>query len=234
MMVRPVKTSIFRERDDLFAFIVAHVPAMRDGSILAVTSKIVALAEGRVADVKDKDRIIRAESTWALKTKHVWLTEKDGMLVANAGADESNAGGKLILLPRDSFAAARALREKLRTHYRIKKLGVVITDSRVVPLRAGVVGVALGYAGFRGARDYRGEKDLSGRKMRFTQTNVADSLATAATLAMGEGSERHPLALITDAPVEFTDRVNKNELRIPLTDDMYAPLFRINAKRRKR
>ena len=95
-----------------------------------------------------------------------------------------------------------------------------------MPLRAGVVGVALGYAGFKGLRDYRGKKDISGRKLKFTQTDVADSLATAAVLAMGEGSERQPLAVITNAPVVFTDRVNKKELLIPLKDDMYAPLFR--------
>jgi coenzyme F420-0:L-glutamate ligase len=233
MQVRAVRTRMFKEGDDLVAFIAHHIKTVPEGSVLAVTSKIAALAEGRVAEVKDKDRIIKKESTWAKKTKYVWLTEKDGMILANAGLDESNADGKLVLLPRDSFKAAEVLRLRLTQLYKVK-LGVVVTDSRVMPLRAGVVGVALGYAGFRGVRDYRGKKDLSGRKLKFTQTNIADSLATAAVLAMGEGSERQPLAVITDAPVEWTNRTDKKELLIPLKDDMYAPLFRTGARKRKR
>jgi len=230
MHVTCVKTRIFKEGEELFAFVSSHVPKLNDGSILVVTSKIVALAEGRIADLKDKDRIIKQESTWAVKTKYVWLTEKDGMILANAGVDASNAGGKLILLPKDSFKTADNLRKQLLKYYKIKNLGVVITDSRIMPLRAGVVGVALGYAGFKGLRDYRGKKDISGRKLKFTQTDVADSLATAAILVMGEGSERRPLAVITHAPVQFTARVNKKELLIPLKDDMYAPLFPKNRR----
>jgi coenzyme F420-0:L-glutamate ligase len=225
MKIQAIKTSVFKEGGNLVRFIAVHAPKLKDGAVLAVTSKIVALAEGRTASLKDAEKIIRAESDWALKTKYVWLTEKDGMILANAGVDESNADGKLVLLPKDSFKTANVLHRALLKHYRVKKLGVIITDSRVTPLRAGVVGVALGYAGFKGVRDYRGKKDLHGRKLKFTQTDVADSLATAATLAMGEGSERQPLAVITDAPVEWTNRVNKKELLIPLKDDMYAPLF---------
>lgn len=234
MQIHPVKTALFKEGEDLLMFIVRHVPALKDGSILAVTSKIVALAEGRTADPKDMEKIVRAESLWALKTKHVWLTEKDGMLTANAGVDASNAGGKLILLPKDSFAVAARLCKELKRHFKLKRLGIVITDSRVAPLRAGVTGVALGYAGFQGVRDYRGKKDLSGRTLKFTQTNVADSLATAAAFVMGEGSERQPLAVITHAPVSYTERVSAKELTIPFKDDMYAPLFKHPKRMRKR
>src|SRR3989344_2817497 len=226
MQVRPVKTRIFKQGDDLIAFVEKYIPKLENGSILAGTSKGVALAEGRVASVKDKEKTIRRESTWAKKTKHVWLTEKAGMILANAGVDESNADGKLILLPRDSFKVSQRIRSSILQNTRITKLGVIITDSRVLPLRAGVVGVALGYAGFKGLRDYRGKRDIFGRILKFTQTNIADSLATAAVLAMGEGSERQPLCIIEGAPVEFTKRVNKKELLISPKDDMYAPLFK--------
>ena len=237
MNVRPIKTRIFKEGEDLVAFIVRHVPRLRNGSVLVVTSKIVALAERRTAVVKskkEKERIIRSESTWVLPTKHVWLTEKDGMILANAGVDESNANRKLILLPEDSFASARRIHSSLLQNYRIKKLGVLITDSRVAPLRAGVVGIALGYAGFKGLRDYRGTKDIFGRALKFTQTDVADSLASAAAFVMGEGSERQPLAVIEGASVEFTDKVNPKELLIPLKEDMYRPLFRHSGQVRTR
>lgn len=233
MQVRPIKTRIFKEGKDLLVFIKKHVPKLRNGSILVITSKIVALAERRTigsVSSAQKAAVIRKESTWSMKTKYVWLTEKDGMILANAGVDESNADGKLILLPKDSYAAAAKLRAALKKHYKLTKLGIVITDSRIMPLRAGVVGVALGYVGFRGLRDYRGKKDIHGRKLKFTQTDIADSLATTAVLAMGEGSERQPLAIITEAPVEFRDAVNRKELLIALKNDMYQPLV---AKRKR-
>jgi len=225
MNIRPIKTRVFEEGEDLLSFITKYIPKLKDGSVLVVTSKIVALSEGRTARIQDSKKIIRAESDWVLQTKHVALTEKDGMILANAGVDESNANGKVILLPEDSFKTAQTLRSNILQNVAIKKLGVIISDSRVMPLRAGVVGIALGYAGLKGVRDYRGKTDLFGRRLKFTQTDVADSLATAAALVMGEGNERQPLAVIEDAPVVFTGRVNKKELLIPMKDDMYYPLF---------
>lgn len=229
MTINPVKTSVFEEGDNLVKFIVHHVPKLPNKSILVVTSKIVALAEKRTAQyqgLKAKEKLIKSESQWALRTKYVWATLKDGALVASAGIDESNGNGKLILLPFDSMRAAENLRKKLRRIYKIFDLGLLITDSRIAPLRAGVLGIALGYAGFAGLRDYRGKLDIFGRKLKYTQTNIADSLATAATLIMGEGRERHSLAIISRAPVEFITKVKRDELKIDIKDDMYGPLFK--------
>ncbi|MBI4086816.1 coenzyme F420-0:L-glutamate ligase [Candidatus Kaiserbacteria bacterium] len=228
MITRPIKTRVFEEGEDLFAFVTWYLKKVPERLVLVVTSKIVALAEERTAVAADehaKEKLIREESEFALKTKYVWLTIKDGAVMASAGIDESNANGKLILLPKDSFKIARILRKKLRQHYKVKELGVLITDSRTIPLRAGVGGVALGYAGFRGIRDYRGTPDIFGRILTFSRTDVADSLATAAVLVMGEGNEQRPLALITKAPVEFRDTISRTELRIDIKDDMYRPLF---------
>jgi len=238
MNTRAVKTRIFREGDDLVSFITKYVPRLKEGSILAVTSKVVALAEGRTASIrneKEKAALIKKESSWMLRThKRWWWTKKDGALLVNAGIDESNADGKVVLLPADSFKAAAELRSALKRKYGVKKLGVVITDSRISPMRNGVTGLALGYAGFRGVRDYRGKKDLFGRTLSVTVTDVADSIATAAAFVMGEGSERQPLAVIEDAPVEFVERVDRNEARISPKEDMYAPLFRLKRHRGKR
>jgi F420-0:gamma-glutamyl ligase len=140
--------------------------------------------------------------------------------------DESNADGRLLLLPKDSWKSAMMLRKKLMKHYQVKKLGILITDSRLLPLRAGVVGVALGYAGFKGVRDYRGTPDLFGRKLKLSRTDVADSLATAAVFLMGEGNESMPLAVIHDAPVQYTNNTNRKELTIDPKEDVYAPLFK--------
>lgn len=228
MLVRSVRTRVFKEGENLERFIVAHIPKIEDGAVLVVTSKIVALSEKRtvrVTERRTKESLIREESELAIPTKYAWLTVKDGTVMATAGIDESNANGKLILLPKDSFTAAARLRSLLITKYKVKRLGVLITDSRVLPLRSGVTGVALGYAGFKGLVDYRGKKDIFGRALKMTQVNAADALATAAVYLMGEGNEQCPLAVIEDAPVTFASRVRKNELRISIEDDLYRPLF---------
>jgi len=229
MQIKAIKTRIFRENEDLLQFILKYVKKLPEKSILAITSKIVALAEGRFVEYKNKKQkieLIKKESDFALKTKYVWLTIKDNTVMASAGIDESNANGKMILLPKNSFRTAEKIRRSLKEKYKIKKLGVVITDSRVFPLRAGIVGVVLGYAGFKAIRDYRGAKDIFGRVLKMSRTDVGDSLATAAVLCMGEGKEQQPLALITDAPVEFVEKINKKELNIDVKDDLYLPLFR--------
>jgi coenzyme F420-0:L-glutamate ligase len=229
MKIEARKTRVFKENENLFSFITSYLPKVSEGSVIVITSKIVALSEGRTAVIKnnkEKDLLIKKESTFALRTELVWLTVKDGTVMANAGIDESNANGKIILLPKDSFKSAVQLHTKLMKHYKIKKLGILITDSRLMPLRAGVVGVALGYAGFSGIKNYVGKKDMFGRKFKFEQTDIADSLATAAVLCMGEGNEQKPLAVITGASIVFTNKLNKNELRIDPKKDLYAPLFK--------
>lgn len=228
MKIIPITTKVFHEGEDIIRFITAHLRHLKECSVLVVTSKIVALAEGRTAIIENdqtKELLIRAESELALPTKYCWLTVKDGMVMASAGIDESNGNGKLILLPKDSFGSARFLRRVLRHKYGIGRLGVVIADSRTMPLRAGVTGVAVGYAGLRGIRDYRGKPDIFGRKFRISQTDVVDSIAAAAVLVMGEGNEQRPLAVIEDAPVEFCDKIRRNELRIKSEDDMYRLFF---------
>jgi F420-0:gamma-glutamyl ligase len=228
MQIKAIKTEVFTENEDLLEFIFKYYKKIPENSIVVVTSKIVALSEGRTSlckNTKEKIKIIKEESSFAIKTKYTWLTIKDSTVMAQAGIDESNANGKIILLPNDSFKSAEFLRKKLIKRFHLKKLGILITDSRLMPLRAGVVGVALGYAGFSGIKNYIGKKDIFGRKLKMSRTDVADSLATSAVLCMGEGKEQQPLALITDAPIVFTQKINRNELIINPKDDLYAPLF---------
>jgi len=146
----------------------------------------------------------------------------------NAGVDESNANCKIILLPKNANYSARVLRQRLLKHFHLKNLGIIITDSRTLPLRSGITGVALGYSGFRGRKDYRKTKDLFGRPFHFSQTNVADSLAAAAVLVMGEGNECQPLALIENAPLQFCNRNYQADLAVSIKNDMYRPLFLTN------
>lgn len=232
MQIEPIKTRIFKEGEDLFSFILAYVKKLPEYSVLVVTSKIVALSENRTTVIdlsiphdQMREQIIKAESEYMLRTKYTWLTIKDGMVMSSAGIDESNANGKIILLPKNSFKTAQIIRKQLQKKYKVKNLGVLITDSRLFPLRAGIVGAAIGYAGFKGVRDYRGTPDIFGRILKLSRTDVADSLATASVLCMGEGRERRPLAIITKASVDFTERVNKKELMMDPREDLYQPLF---------
>jgi coenzyme F420-0:L-glutamate ligase len=228
MKITPIKTRIFRENENLLSFIFEYVKKLPESSVLVVTSKIVALSEGRTVEYKNekqKAKIIKQESDFAMKTRLVWLSIKDGMVVANAGIDESNARGKLILLPKDSFESAELLRKKIAQKFNLKNFGVLITDSRLMPLRAGVVGVATGYAGFSGIRNYIGKKDIFGRVLKMSKTDIADSLATSAVLCMGEGKEQQPLAMITNVPVVFTKKIDRKELLIDPREDLYLPLF---------
>jgi coenzyme F420-0:L-glutamate ligase/coenzyme F420-1:gamma-L-glutamate ligase len=126
--------------------------------------------------------------------------------MANAGIDQSNVGGEgeqVLLLPRDPDASAAALKAKLDTEFGVK-FGVIINDSFGRAWRNGVVGVALGAAGVPSLRDLVGKPDLFGRKMRVTEIAVADEIAAAASLLMGQAAEGipavHVRGLVCDAP----------------------------------
>lgn len=228
MKIQALKTGVFEQGDDITSFIEKYAGTALEKTVIVVTSKIVALSEHRVAEFRDeesKEILIKAESDYAVKTKWTWMTIKDKMLMANAGIDESNAKGKLVLLPRDSFKQAEIIRDYFCSRYGIKDLGVVISDSHCIPLRAGVIGAALGYAGFHGLREYAGKPDIFGRELQLTHSNVPDSLAAAAVLCMGEGNEQQPLALITGIELEWSNQVNSQELDIDPSDDMFHPLF---------
>ncbi len=227
MQVIAIRTEIFKEKDDLPSFIVRFITHVEEKTVLVVSSKVVALWKGNTVlyeNKAQKEHLIKAHSTAALQTPLAWFTLKDGMVMTNAGIDESNADGKLILLP-DCYACAEELCTALKQAWQVQQLGVVVTDSMILPLRAGVIGAAVGYAGFRGVRDLRGQPDIFGKKLQTTLVNVADSLATAATLTMGEADEQQPLCLIQNAPVVFTQNTNRAEIQYPAQNDLYTPLL---------
>lgn len=219
---------MFRENESLENFLTTHLSRIKEGDLVVITSKIVALSQGRVVPNLPslKAEWIRKESARVIRTPWCWLTLRKGQWCANAGIDESNAGGKLILFPSDPFRVAWEVRRFLLRKYRVRKVAVLITDTRSIPLRVGVMGVAVGYAGFSGLKSYVGSPDLFGRKLHRTQSNRADGLAASAVTVMGEGSERTPLAIIRGAPLHYTQRRPRpRELFMRPQNDLYRPIF---------
>lgn len=157
----------------------------------------------------------------------VHLSIKHGLLIPSAGIDESNTEGDYyILYPQRPYHSAQLLWKTLTHHYKVKNLGILITDSHTHALRRGVTGIGLSYWGFEGTKNLIGEKDLFGREFKMTHVNYVDGLSAAAVLMMGEGTSAHPLALIENAPVVFTDKViDPKEIEISIKDDLYAPLI---------
>lgn len=241
MKVKTIKTHKITLKDkDIFKILDKYLLNMEEKSILAVTSKIVSICEGRVVkiiktDKSDKDRLIEKESQYYLPRNrnkyNVSFTITNNLLAASAGIDESNGNGYYILWPKDPQKSADKIRKYLEKRFKLKNIGVIITDSKTTPLRWGVTGGAIAHSGFLALKDYIGEKDLFGRAFVFEKLNIADSLSTAAVAVMGEGSEQTPLAIISDIPfVKFNSKSpSKKEiqdLKISIEDDLYAPFLK--------
>ena len=232
MKTKSIQTSVFSSGGDLIDFIVKHIKnKITENSILAVTSKIVSLAEGRVVSRKgvDKKALIKKESDYYLgeAAYGCHLTIHQGLLIPSAGVDESNAHGDLyILYPKDPWISAKKIHQAVSKKFSLKNFGVLITDSRTLPLRAGTVGTALAYYGFLAVKDMVGKKDLFKRPLKMTKMNMADALAGSAVLLMGEGAERCPLALIHSAPVVFSRKSDQDKLSMPVKEDLYYPLYK--------
>ena len=233
LLVHALRTEIFGAGDDLVQFVAASVPAtlVREELVLLVTSKIVSLAEERLvahASIAKQDLVRREADVFFGEIGHgCFLTVKENLLLPSAGIDESNsATGDYILFPADPFASAEKLRQALQKRWGLQRLALLITDSHTSPLRRGVTGICLSYAGFKGVRSMVGKPDLFGRELRMTQMNLADGLAAAAVLMMGEGNESRPLAVIENAPIEFSEKSDRAQLNMPLEEDLYYPLLR--------
>jgi len=212
MIVTPIKTHRIEPNDTLFAILDSHLPKIVENSIVAIASKIISLCENSLANQNtDKKTLIQQEADFCFpppsNLEDFCLTLKDHRLIPNSGIDESNCVSAYIQLPQKPQTSAKKIWHYLRKRDRIKNLGIVITDSNITPLRRGVTGIALGWCGFKPLYDYTGQTDLFGRPLQVTQINLLDSLATTATLVMGEGKEQTPIVLIQDAPrIKFQNR----------------------------
>ncbi|MHA2005831.1 MAG: coenzyme F420-0:L-glutamate ligase [Promethearchaeota archaeon] len=226
-----IKLPLIKENDNLLQIIVENIKnrgdSLREGDIIVIAEKVVATAQGRVvtlSDVKsvskkaknlatayDMDErfvelILREASMILGGMYHVILAKVNDFLIANAGIDQSNAGpDRVVLLPENLKEIVWNYWRDLREEYGLKKLGVIISDSRVQPLRKGTIGIAIATAGFEPVEDLRGQPDLFNRPMEITQRAIADDLTSAAQFLLSEANQQTPVVIIRNSNVEFTE-----------------------------
>jgi coenzyme F420-0:L-glutamate ligase/coenzyme F420-1:gamma-L-glutamate ligase len=207
--------------DDLAAIILAALEqsdlTLATGDVLVLAQKVVSKAEGRTVDLRtvvpspeaislgedtQKDprivELILAESTEVLRHRPgaLIVAHRLGLVLANAGIDRSNVGGdEVLLLPRDPDHSCAELRSALRAATDTD-VGVMIIDSIGRAWRNGTIGTAIGVAGLPGLLDLRGTPDLFGRALETTEVGLADELAAAASLVMGQAAEGKPVVLV--------------------------------------
>ena len=246
MRLYAVKTRIIKTGDDMVEVILQSLQEqnlkLENNDILAVTSKIIACAEGRVvklSDVKPSDRAEEFARQFSLQpefaelilreadkiyggVEKAVLTLKNGVLTANAGIDNKNAPKDYVVLwPNGAQKWAARIREEIKRKIG-KHVAVLIVDSGLVPLRMGTTGLALAVAGFKPVKDCRGDKDIYGKTLIITRHAIADDLASAVHLLMGEAAEKTPEVLIKDAPVDFDDNVyGSADMMIPFKECIF-------------
>jgi coenzyme F420-0:L-glutamate ligase/coenzyme F420-1:gamma-L-glutamate ligase len=207
----------------------ARSGGLRERDVLVIAQKIVSKAEGRYVDLDriapapraveiaqqcEKDprliEVILSESVEVVRVRPGLIITRHrlGFVSANAGVDRSNVApdgiDRVLLLPIDPDRSAAKIRSALRDRFGIN-LAVVIADSHGRPHRLGTVGVAIGLSGLPGVEDWRGRKDLFGYTLQHTEVGIADQIAAAATLLLGQAAESIPAVIVRGAPFEPRD-----------------------------
>jgi len=239
MLVKVIKTrKIIPPQDDLLSAIKQSFLKfkLKEKSIIVITSKVVSIWKGdciKIDKNTDKDVLVKQQADLYLKNTHpkynVMLTIKNNILIPTSGIDESNANGYYILWPKKPFECAKEIYDFIKKEFKLKNFGVIISDSHTTPLRTGIMGIGISYYGFYPLRDYRNKKDIFGRKLKMSQTNIVDSLSASAVYLMGEGAEQMPIAVIEDVgDIRFIEKdfSKTNPLLINIDEDIYNPVLK--------
>ena len=220
---------------------------LQEGDILVIGQKIVSKAEGRMVNLAsvmpsnraielaaeiEKDprmlELVLRESKSILRTRPgtIIVEHRLGFICANAGIDHSNVAGEakdseewVLLLPENPDRSAECIRQRLEEACKVR-LGVMIIDSHGRAWRMGTVGVAIGVAGLPALLDLRGKPDLFGYNLRITQVGVADELAAAASLVMGQAAEGTPIVHVRGFPYPLREAAFAELLR-PTDQDLF-------------
>jgi len=230
LTITPVEAPVKQEAFDLITIIddafKHNEVTLQNGDVLALSSKYVAISEGRIvnlADVTASSEAFEIAERFHMNPQmaqlviqeadHIFggipmgflLTYKDGIISPNAGLDRSNIpSGQVVLFPEKPYHKAQEIREQIREKLGVD-IGVILTDSWLMPGRIGTTGVALSTAGFKPVLDERGKIDLFGNPMQVTQRGIADSICAAAQLVMGETAESTPIAIVGNSGVELSN-----------------------------
>lgn len=214
--------------DDIAQLVIAALAdnnlVLQAGDVLVLAQKIVSKAEDcyvEFADVEpseaalelatrsDKDprqaELILRESREVLRVRPgvVIVEHRNGYVHANAGIDKSNIAidqdnPRVLLLPQDPDASAQELREALAEATGVAPQ-IIINDSAGRAWRNGTVGIAIGTAGLKPLFTQIGDTDMFGNILEVTEPAVADELAAAASLVMGQAAEACPVVLARGA-----------------------------------
>jgi coenzyme F420-0:L-glutamate ligase/coenzyme F420-1:gamma-L-glutamate ligase len=216
---------------------------VKDDDVVVVTHVVVSVAENRLANLDeivpsefarnlakrlDRDpalvEVVLRESRGIRRIgESVLITETHhGFVCANSGVDKSNVAGErmVALLPSDPDTSAVRIRNEIREASGCN-VAVIISDTFGRPLRIGEVNVAIGVAGLKPIRDRRGEKDLFGYVLKVKQTAVADELASAAELVIGQADEGVPAAIIRGYKYLPSEDSKATELVRPREKDLF-------------
>jgi F420-0:gamma-glutamyl ligase len=239
MIIQAIKTPLFKKGEKLAPFIIRQLKKEKNlpkEFVLVLTSKLLSISENRLVSPQkiSKAKLIKKTADIYLgKSFHdVHITIHKGLLIPSAGIDCSNSeNGHFILFPKSPFASAQKILKEIKKQFRDKKIALLISDSRSTPLRKGITGVCLAHAGLKACVSKKGERDLYGRKLEATHVNVVDALTSAAVFLMGESYQRTPLALIKNAPVEYTSKKSSmDEVSISAREDLF---FRVLKPKRE-
>ncbi|MDH5374930.1 MAG: coenzyme F420-0:L-glutamate ligase [Candidatus Bathyarchaeota archaeon] len=216
---------------------------IQNGDILVVTHVVVSRAEGKVVDLdkvapsefaktiaeqykKDPalvEAVLRESKGIRRMSDGKLITEtKHGFVCANSGVDKSNVPGErnVALLPEDPDHSAMEIRREIR-RLTDCDVAVVVSDTHGRPLREGEINIAIGVAGISPIKDRRGEKDLFGYVLRVKRTAIADELASAAELVIGQADEGIPVAIIRGYNYPESEDAKATDLVRPKEQDLF-------------
>ena len=215
---------------------------LKNGDIVIISSKFVSMSENRIVDLanvkvkKEGKELAESLSMDPFLAQLVVdeadavfsgvqgfaLAIKNGVIAPNAGIDKSNIfHGHAILYPEKPYISAENIRKKVLEKTG-KKVGIVLSDSRLMPTRIGTTGVALAVAGFNHVKDERGRKDLFGNVLKVTQRALADDLCSAAQLLMGEADEGIPIVIARNSGIKITEKaIDPKSTAVPFSECIY-------------
>lgn len=246
----PIKTRLIREGDDAIKIIVDSIPVKpRNKDVIVVATKPLLKAYSKTVDiskinieVSDSARKIASEyklhpilSELIIRyTSGIYggvdgfvLANIDGILLPNGGIDHKNIGKETYALPYVFIKdKAREIYNYIRDKYGVA-VGVVISDSTLYPLRLGTRAVAVVIYGFTPVVRYTGNLDLYGEKIKVTYLNIADELASAAHLVMGEGAEGVPATLIRGLDIKMVEEYTCDRAKLGPNQCIYNKLYNI-------